>query len=251
VSFAPKSATSIEKSRACRHNAPVSILSSPRRRRRLAWLGGTLGVVAVVAVVIAVVPNHGGPAKGVRVAPQAPAFGETTQRPTVGQEESPAEIRARQNAERTVRSLAVTFVDDLLRRHDLPRAYALLSPDLQQGASLHDWQTGRFLPLSATGSGGSLTIAFSGATTVGVVSEIGNNVLFAMRFDKTKGRWLIGYLHQGHSSSRVDAANYAPAGFLPGSHVETFWTWLALIGGFFAIVAVAVVFEQWLRGSRT
>jgi hypothetical protein len=251
VSFAPESATLIEKSRNSRHNAPVSILSSPRRRRRLAWLAGALGVVAVVAVVIAVVPNHGGPAKGVRVAPQAPAFGETTQRPTVVQPESLAEARARQNAERTVRLLAVNFVDRLLRRHDLPRAYALLSPDLQQGTSLHDWQAGRYLPLSATGNAGSFTIAFSGATTVGLVSEIGSNVLFAMRFDKLKGRWLVDYLHQGHSSSRVDATNYAPAGFLPGSHVETFWTWLALIGGLFAIVAVAVVFEQWLRGSGT
>lgn len=229
----------------------VSILSSPRRRRRLAWLAGALGVVAAVAVVIAVVPSHGGPAKGVRVAPQAPAFGETTQPPPAVPPESPAEIRARQRAERTVRALAVTFVDDLLRRHDLPRAYALLSPDLQQGASLHDWQTGRYLPLSATGSGASFTIAYSGAATVGVVSEIGNGVLFAMRLDKTKGRWLIDYLHQGHSSTRVDAANYAPAGFLPGSHVETFWTWLALIGGFFAIVAVAVMFDRWLKDSRT
>jgi hypothetical protein len=38
---------------------------------------------------------------------------------------------------------------------------------------------------------------------------------------------------------------------LPGSHTETLWTWLALIGGFLALVAVAVFFEQWLRDSRT
>jgi hypothetical protein len=43
----------------------------------------------------------------------------------------------------------------------------------------------------------------------------------------------------------------APAGFLPGSRHETFWTWLALIGGFLAIVAVAALFEARLRDSRT
>jgi hypothetical protein len=43
----------------------------------------------------------------------------------------------------------------------------------------------------------------------------------------------------------------ASAGFLPGSRHETFWTWLALIGGFFAIVAVAASFEARLRDTRT
>jgi hypothetical protein len=87
--------------------------------------------------------------------------------------------------------------------------------------------------------------------TVGLVSAIGSTVLFAMRFDKTNARRLIDYLHQGHGSTYVDATNYAPAGFPSGSHTETLWTWLALIGGFLAVVAVAAFFEQWLRGSRT
>jgi hypothetical protein len=76
-------------------------------------------------------------------------------------------------------------------------------------------------------------------------------VLFAVRFDKTNGRWLVDYVHQGHGSNYIDDSNYAPAGFLPGSHQETLWTWLALVGGFLGIVAVAAFFESWLRGSRT
>lgn len=228
----------------------MRLLSSPRRRRRLAWSAGTLVVVAAVLAVFALVPSHNGPATGVRVAPRPPTFGTTTAPPIV-QPESPAAARARMRAEATVRPLAVQFVDDLLRRRDLPQAYALLSPDLRRSASLHDWQTGRFLPLKATGTRALTVIAFSGASTVGLVSAIGNDVLFAVRFDKTNGRWLVDYVHQGHSSGRVGAANYAPAGFLPGSHVETLWTWLALIGGFLAIVAVAVFFEAWLRDSRT
>ena len=229
----------------------MSVLSSPRRRRRLAWSAGTLVVVAALLALFALVPNHSGPAKGVRVAPHAPVFGAATTAPPIVQPESPAAARARTRAEATVRPLAMRFVDDLLRRRDLPRAYALLSPELRRGYSLHDWQTGRFLPLSAIGAGALTVIAFSGATTVGLVSAIGNDVLFAVRFDKTNGRWFVDYMHQGHSSARVGAANYAPAGFLPGSHVETLWTWLALIGGFLAIVAVAAFFESWLRDRRT
>lgn len=228
----------------------MALLSSPRRRRRLAWLAGVLGAVALVLVVIAVVPNHSQTAKGVRVAPRAPSLGPSTQT-TFVQPESHAAERARKRAEATVRRLAVTFVGDLLRRRHLPRAYAMLSPELQKSYSLHDWQEGRYLPLSAAGTGASFTIAFSGDTTVGLVSAIGTDVLFAVRFEKTNGRWLVDYMHQGHSSRYVDDVNYAPAGFLPGSHEETIWTWLALVGGFVAIVAVAALFEGWLRDSRT
>jgi hypothetical protein len=77
------------------------------------------------------------------------------------------------------------------------------------------------------------------------------NVLFAVRFDKVKGRWLVDYLHQGTSSQYVDAGNHAPDGFLRGSHTETLRTWLALVGDFLAVVAVAAFFEAWLRDSRT
>jgi hypothetical protein len=230
---------------------PVSLLSSPRRRRRFAWSAGALVVITAVLAVFTLVPSHGGPAKGVRVAPRPPTFGATTTQAPIMQRESPAAARARQRAEAIVRPLAATFVDDLLQRRQLARAYALLGPELRRGASLHDWQTGRFLPLSATGTGGSEVIAFSGPTTVGIVSAIGTNVLFAMRFDKTNRRWVIDYVHQGHGSAYVDASNYAPAGFLPGSRHETLWTWLALIGGFLAIVAVAVLFDAWLKDSRT
>jgi hypothetical protein len=208
-----------------------------------------LCVVGVVAAVFALVPSHGGPAKGVQVAPRTPVFGQTTA-PVLPDAESPAAAGARTSAERIVRPLARRFVDDLLRRRDLPFAYSLLGPELRKGYSLHDWQSGRLIPLSASGSGASIVIAFSGGSTVGTVSSIGPNALFAVRFDETNGRWLVDYVHQGHSSRYVDDLNYAPPGFLPGGHTETLWTLLALVGGFLAIVAVAVFFEAWLRDSR-
>lgn len=234
-----------------KQNAPVPLLSSPRRRRRLAWLAGALVVIAAVLAVVALVPSHGGPVKGVRVPPRIPLPGATTTRlPIYAQQETPAEAKARKRAEAVVRPLAVAFVDDLLHRRHLARAYALLSPDLQKAASLHDWQQGRFIPLSVTGTDASTVIAFSGGSTVGTVASMGNDVLFAVRFDKVRGRWLIDYLHEGRSSTYVDAMNFAPAGFLPGSRHETLWTWLALIGGFLALVAVAALVEAWLRDSR-
>jgi hypothetical protein len=115
------------------------------------------------------------------------------------------------------------------------------------------------LPANVHATPGS-TVAFSGRTTVGLVASIApggsapagsDSTLFAVRFEKTNGRWLVDYLHRGHSSSRIDASNYAPAGFLPGSHRETLWTWLVLAGGLLAVIGVAGLVDRGLsRGAN-
>ena len=46
-------------------------------------------------------------------------------------------------------------------------------------------------------------------------------------------------MHQGHASRLVDQTNYAPPGFLPGSHRQTFWDWA--IFGLIGVALIAVV----------
>jgi hypothetical protein len=219
----------------------VSLLSSPRRRRRLAWLGGSICVVLLVVGLVSLVPNRS--SQGNTVVPRTPAFGAAT---TTGGffGSSAAEERAAARAETTVRPLAQVFVDDLALRHDLPHAYALLAPSLRRRYSLADWRRGRGLPLAATGARGGVSIAFSGATTVGLVADLDGNRLFAVRFDRTNGRWLVDYVRQGRSSRYVSADNFSPAGFAPGSRHETAWTWIALIGGLVGLIAIGVFFER-------
>ncbi len=96
------------------------------------------------------------------------------------------------------------------------------------------------------------TIVFSGGTTVGLIASIPGateSTLVALRFEKTNGRFLIDYLHRGHSSARIDETNYAPPGFLPGSHVETIWTWLILVGGLIGLILVAAIVSRAMRGQ--
>ncbi|MFZ1879086.1 MAG: hypothetical protein WAU41_02875 [Gaiellaceae bacterium] len=230
----------------------MGLLASPRRRRRLAWASAVVGVVALVLVVNALLPSHGGPAKGVRVAPRAPVFGGQTTGPAVFGGESDAQARARKRAEAVVRPLANEFISDLQERRRLASAYALLAPSLRSRYDLIDWRAGRNLPLAAnTLTTPGSTIAFSGGTTVGLVTSIAGaneSTLVALRFDKTNGRWLIDYLHRGHTSARIDETNYAPPGFLPGSHVETIWTWLILVGGFIGLILVAAFVSRSLKG---
>jgi len=222
------------------------LLSSPRRRRRLAWLVALAGVVGAVLAVVILVPSHGG--SGQHVIPRAPAFGAEPTSTGAGFGSTPAEELAARRAEAAVRPLARTFVDDLALRRDLSYAYALLGPDLRKRYALGSWLQGRGLPLAETGTEASVSVAFSGATTVGFVADLDSDILFAVRFDKRADRWLVAYVRQGHASTNISATNFAPAGFLPGSRHETVWTWLALIGGFVCVVGIAVLAERRLSG---
>jgi hypothetical protein len=231
----------------------VGFLASPRRRRRLAWATAALGVAGAFLLVNALLPSRGGPVKGVRIAPQAPVFGGRTTTPARFGGESPAEARARRRAEAAVHPLANAFVGDLLQRRRLAAAYALLAPSLRSRYALADWQSGRDLPISANSlvTPGS-SIVFSGPTMVGLVASIPGvteSTLVALRFERASGRWLIDYLHRGHSSARIDETNYAPPGFLPGSHVETIWTWSILVGGLLGLILVAALVSRGLRGQ--
>ena len=100
-------------------------------------------------------------------------------------------------------------------------------------------------------------LSFAGATSAGFVSAVDEeprvspeSTLVAVRFAKQRGHWLVDYINQGHSSSLVDQSNYAPAGFLPGSHAQSAKDWAILILGFLAVVAVVVLLDRLLGGSR-
>jgi hypothetical protein len=229
----------------------VPILSSPRQRRRLAWFGALLLVAGAVALVVGLLPTHGSglPHDATR---GAPTF-------TLGGSQPSRVQRAQAAAAKVVQPLADAFVDAVAHRRRLAAAAALLAPALQRRNRLADWRAGRGLPLPPIRNGYGATstaISFTGPTTVGVVGSAtpanpiarssGVDALLAMRFTKTGGRWLVDYLHHGRSSRFVDATNYAPPGFLPGSHRETFGTWAALILGFLGVVAIVVFLDRLL-----
>ena len=230
------------------------LLASPRRRRRLAWAVGVAACVALIAAVVILDPGRNTPAK--RTQPTVPQFGATTtETPAFTTTISAAEERARKHAEAAVRPLANIFVNAMIQRTNFEKAHALLTAQFQT-SSVGDWQLGQHLPLSfGKGSSlGSTTIAYSGPTEVGLILTVNkpgdpDGDLVALRFDKSGTQWLIDYVHQGHSSTRVDPTNYSPAGFLPGTRQESGWTWLILIGGLAGIIAVVASIDWWLSRS--
>jgi hypothetical protein len=233
--------------------------SSPRTRRRLFWLAGIVAVLAIGAGVIALLPSQGGSGARTfdRSAPGNP-FGTTTG-PSAQQEA--ADAAAARAASRAVRPLAESFMADVVLRKNLAQAHALLGPKLRAKNALSDWKAGDHLPVSVDPQKQysiSTVLSFAGATSAGFVSEVDEEPsvspetkLVAVRFAKQRGHWLVDYINQGHSSGLVDQSNYAPAGFLPGSHGQSTKDWAILILGFLAVVAVVVLLDRLLGGSRS
>ena len=148
---------------------------------------------------------------------------------------------------------------DFLRRN-LAQAHALLDAKLRTRYALADWRAGAHLPVSLDANkrySVSTTLSFAGAKTAGYVAAVqeepqvsAQTALVAVRFAKAHGRWLVDYINQGHSSALVDQSNYAPAGFLPGSRGQSGKDWAILILGFLAVVAIVLLLDRLLGGSR-
>ena len=236
----------------------MSLLSSPRRRRRLLGLTPVLGVVAVVAAVVWLLPSNG----GTNTVREPIELNPTQTAPVLPPPSNPAaDVANRRAADKVVRPLAETFVADVVHRRDLAQAHGLLAPGLSAQYSLDDWKAGKNLPFSVKDPGAvvpSTLMSFYGPRSAGFVSSVGVDdpatgeqaTLVAIRFVKTD-RWRIDYVHRGHSSRYISQANFAPSGFLPGSHTETFWTWAILVLGFLGVVALVAFLDRLLaRGGR-
>jgi hypothetical protein len=236
----------------------MSVRSSPRRRRRVVWLAAVVVVLAIGAAVIALLPRHGGSsARTFGQAPPGNPFGTTTG-PSARQQT--AEAAAARAVAKALRPRAESFIADVVFRKDLAQAHALLDPELRAKYLLADWQAGDHLPVSVDPQKQysiSTVLSFAGSKTAGFVSAVDEEpqvspqtTLVAVRFAKERGHWLVDYVDQGQSSRLVDQANYAPAGFLPGSHGQSTKDWAILILGFLAVVAIVVLLDRLLGGSR-
>lgn len=96
----------------------------------------------------------------------------------------------------------------------------------------------------------SFTIAYSDPDLVGIVAQDGNT-LVALIYRKANGKWQRTYEHQGEASRYTTAANYAPPGFIPGSHTETIGTWLLLALILVGSIAIVAFVDWWLGRRRS
>ena len=105
-----------------------ALLSSPRRRRRLVWLGGVLLVVAAAVGV------------GIKFPNTAPRHEETpVGKPNVYRE--PKAVRPSASDQKEALATAVQFVETAVRRKHVGESWALTAPSLREGFTRRQWAT--------------------------------------------------------------------------------------------------------------
>jgi hypothetical protein len=110
----------------------VTVLESPRWRRRLLWLGSALTIVAIAVVVGVKYPN---------TADEEPAAAPTGEQEAQVYHE-PKTIRLSSAQRARVLATAANFVTHAVARKDVGQAYDLTHPSLRGGMSRTEWNGG-------------------------------------------------------------------------------------------------------------
>jgi hypothetical protein len=235
---------------------------SPKTRRRLVRALGLALVVAVVATVVAALPDRHPTPQRAQVAPAAPA-----QPPPAAPKPVALPKRDRKAIDRALDRFVPAAVD----RADPARAYDLVTPALRAGTTRRDWATGSIpvQPFPARGrSFHHWTLSYSYRNHVGLElllaprrgADVGP-IAFAVDFRRIGNRWLV--------DSFIPAAVFAAPGKPPRitavpdfgpatgtsttgrARLSTVWLLLpAALLSLIVIVPLGFALVHWRRGRR-
>lgn len=167
------------------------ITGSRRVRRRITWLAALGAAAGAIAVVVAVLPSHGG---------------NTTVGPVA---DSPRQHIAAQEKKLTklppeARRVAGEFILTALARKHLDRAWKLAGPEVRGGMTYKKWLKGDIAVPVQDGGAGEARLAVSQVTADEVLLEIlvdpakaGTQYKTAdywVRLDKLRGHWVVNEL---------------------------------------------------------
>jgi hypothetical protein len=107
-----------------------TLLSSPRRRKRLAWRGGIVAVAAGLVTVGILWPNTADQEPEVREPGKAQVYHE------------PARVKLTSESRAQALATAANFVKTAVARQHVERSWGLASRELRQGYTLDQWKQG-------------------------------------------------------------------------------------------------------------
>jgi hypothetical protein len=232
------------------------LLSSPRRRRRLAW-GVALLVAAGIASLIGIsYPNTG----------EKEVF--TPGKPKVTHEEPPATPLPKRDLAETQRILSKFVVSAVYRRH-VERSYDLVTPAVRGGLSRKEWRTGEIpvppFPANAVALARSkLVYSHRSVARYDVVLYTKPNaqllpLLYSIELTRAgpRGRWLVDYAMPlgGGISTRPTPYRATPAEALPDETgrgvLPLSWVFVPLgILSLIVIVPIVLGARGWLTKRR-
>ncbi len=168
----------------------MGVLSSPRRRRRVAWLGAAAATAGAIALVALLVPVHHARLASSRTVP-TPA--QTPVRPK-------ARLAARRPftaADRkAIGAVLAKFVDHGIARHDPLAAYSLATPAMRAAATRAQWARGELpvMPYTPTRPPAwSIASHSPGDAIVDLTLRKGgqHEQLFSVELKQVGRRWLV------------------------------------------------------------
>jgi hypothetical protein len=167
-------------------------LQSYRWRRRLAWLGSSLLLLAGLVVAAILLPKDHG--VHYQLNPTGTALPQ-------GYTPPPKEIRVTPDVRNAVNETLVAFVQTGVTRSDPAAAWQLTTPEMRAGISRRDWNRGELpvLPFAAvipSTPDWTVITSYPGDLTLDLLlhprpgSQLGP-IAFAIELKRRDGRWLI------------------------------------------------------------
>lgn len=243
----------------------MPLISSPRRRRRLAWGGGLALLIAGLVTVGIRWPNTADTVPSVREPGRAQVYHE------------PKAIRLNREARAQALTTAANFVKTAVARQHVERSWPLVSAALKQGYTLSDWKRGEIpvVPYPVAQAKWKLDYTYANAVGLQVLvyprrgaGERPN--LFYMELtptgDPAHRRWLVDSWVPSGVANPALAAPAPRGGGSNGLGVQSLdpavvgngesrlgAAWLLLPIGLFAIVPIVLIgfgVRNWRRSRR-
>jgi hypothetical protein len=234
----------------------MSLVESPRLRRRLLRLGAFAAVCGIAALVFVLLPSTTGN--------QKQTFSREPVQRVVSQRQVPVTPARRAQ----VNKLFDAFVPAAVERRDPEAAYDLVTPAFRGGASRSAWRNGElpvsfYQPRSHTFHGWTVDTSYAKSMSVQLFLEPSNPkvgpVDYSVDLRRLHGRWLIDSLYQRASYAPAVAAGRSktppkaaapPATLFPRAKGGLMW--ILILTFFSLIVAVPVCFFafQWFSARR-
>lgn len=241
-----------------------SLLASPRRRKRLAWTAGLVGLAIAVAVATKAMPSGKEP---------PPETFSNRQAVDVLANEKLVKVTRRDRA--AINATLDRFVPSAVRRDDPLDAYAVSTPNLRSQATPRQWRTGDIPvhPFPARGRrfhGWTVNYAMRNHVNLDllVMPDLKQElrpIAFTIDVQRIRGRWLVDAVlpiavfaplpPQGNRGPVISTYDLVPSGVRGGasgnSRLSHAWFLVpfALVAGGLLLVAALLV-RSWMRDRR-
>jgi hypothetical protein len=233
----------------------MSLLSSPRRRRRLSWLAIVVGVAGLVVLGVLLIPNHSG---------HLPEhFSNTPVQTIVNEKEVPVTDRIR----RDVDALFDEFVPAAVARRDTAAAYDLATPAFHADGTRASWAAGQlpvfpYKPKGTTFHGWHVETSYRDDLNLQLYLEPAKAgegpIAYDVELRRIKGRWLVDsfyprttYAPTEPASGKGRVVRPAPeASTLPKAHTGVLWGVLAGFFGLILIVPLIFFGAAWMSNRK-